>query len=84
MPVIEVPAYYLQCDGPAAVPWESVCSAKFPLSYNKDELEEESITAGWGAEGRKRFCPQHVPATAQVLKPSRKSRITVPDDAENQ
>lgn len=84
MPIIEVSAYYAQCDGPAAVPWEDHCAAKFPLSYDKSDLEKEAAGAGWSADGRRRYCPQHAPAAATVEKPARKSRAAAPEDAETQ
>lgn len=84
MPIVEVSAYYAQCDGPAAVPWEDHCAAKFPLSYDKAALEEEAIGAGWSADGRRRYCPQHAPAATTVEKPARKGRAVVPEEIGNQ
>lgn len=80
MPIIEIPAFYITCNGPAAVPWEEHCSAKYPLSYNRDELEKAAAADGWTTEGRRTFCPSHS-LVAPAEKPARKAKATPAADA---
>lgn len=72
MALVQTTYFHIECNGPAATPFQAHCNTTADGGWSQEDVEAAAVTDGWVKEGRSWFCRKHAPATG-TSKPARKA-----------
>jgi hypothetical protein len=71
MGLISTPYFHIECNGPAATPFRTHCSAEVEGGWEQEDVEAVAEKDGWAKEGRGWYCIKHKSVAAAESKPKR-------------